>query len=470
MRRVLIGRRDHVRVHVQRLAQRRGELVGLGVAGARRRLRRDQFGIEPERLQVLAPVKPEGPAGQLLARIPLALSVMDQAAHGREAVAQAANQLVRIDLLGRADGGLVPLRGVAVELGHEGRLAAHGQLHAGGAELFVHQLAGGVDLRPGGVGERVGDARLLAHAADLHVEVELDLRLLMPAGDRRGGAGRGRGRERDMPLGGQQARGGVEPDPAGAGDVDLRPGVQVGEIRLRTRGAVHRLHIRGELDQVARHEARGQAAMAQQMHQQPGRVAAGAGADVQRLLRILHAGFHAHEIVDGVVDGLVDGDEEVDRVLLRLGQGFQDLVEERPLRPGLQVGAEVLLVVGGIVEGDRLGRVLHEEVERVDRGHVGHEVHADLEMVDPLGEHQPGQPVAEGVLLPVEEMRFGRDLLGIGEDLGAAVRRRTQAHDLGAHADGLVVAIGGPMRDRRVDAHLIRPCSSPEIRPLCAAA
>src|ERR1700722_738942 len=53
----------------------------------------DQVGILPDRHAVLAPIEPERPARQALARIPFALSVMQQAA-GREAGAQAADQII----------------------------------------------------------------------------------------------------------------------------------------------------------------------------------------------------------------------------------------------------------------------------------------------------------------------------------------------------------------------------------------
>ena len=59
-----------------------------------------------------------------------------------------------------------------------------------------------------------------------------------------------------MALAREQARGRIEPDPARAREINLRPGVQIGEIVLRARRPVERFHIRLELDQVARHEAR----------------------------------------------------------------------------------------------------------------------------------------------------------------------------------------------------------------------
>ena len=68
--------------------------------------------------------------------------------------------------------------------------------------------------------------------------------------------------ERDVPFAREQAGGGVEADPAGARDVDLGPGMQVGEIVRGTGRAVERLHVGLELDQVARHETRGEAEMA----------------------------------------------------------------------------------------------------------------------------------------------------------------------------------------------------------------
>ncbi len=81
--------------------------------------------------------------------------------------------------------------------------------------------------------------------------------------------------ERNVPLAAEQAGGGVEPDPARAGDVDLGPGVQVGEVVVRAGGAVQRLQVVLELDQVARDEAGGEAEPPQHLHQQPAGIAAG---------------------------------------------------------------------------------------------------------------------------------------------------------------------------------------------------
>jgi hypothetical protein len=74
-----------------------------------------------------------------------------------------------------------------------------------------------------------------------HVEGEVDIGGRGHAGDRRRRAVVRRRGERDVALASQQPGRGVEADPPGAGEVDLRPGVQVGEVDLGARGPVERL-------------------------------------------------------------------------------------------------------------------------------------------------------------------------------------------------------------------------------------
>ena len=113
----------------------------------------------------------------------------------------------------------------------------------------------------------------------------------------------------------------IEADPARAGQIDLAPGVQVGEILVRAARAVERFHVGLELDQVAADEARREPEMAQQLAEQPRRIAARTAAVRQRLLRRLHAGFHADEILDVLREPLVDADEEIDRARARVFVG-----------------------------------------------------------------------------------------------------------------------------------------------------
>ena len=102
-----------------------------------------------------------------------------------------------------------------------------------------------------------------ADALDPHLEAEFAMRRFDHAGDRRAGAVMRRGAQRQMALAAKQARGRVEPDPAGAGQIDLGPGVQIGEIMLRALGAFERLDVGRELDEIAGDEARGEAEPAQ---------------------------------------------------------------------------------------------------------------------------------------------------------------------------------------------------------------
>ena len=60
---------------------------------------------------------------------------------------------------------------------------------------------------------------------------------------------------------------GSRPDPSSAGQIDLGPSVQVGEVLLRARVAFERLQIGLQLDQIAGDEAGGEAQMTQNFDQ-----------------------------------------------------------------------------------------------------------------------------------------------------------------------------------------------------------
>ena len=163
-----------------------------------------------------------------------------QKAIGRESVAQAADQVVGQAALGRPDRVGVPFLGLVVVDGDEGRLAAHGQAHVLRFQVLVDLFAERVERQPGVVGEGRGDARLFVEPLHAHVEAEFALRRLNQPFDGRGGGKMRRGGERQMAFAGEQAGGGVEADPAGAGNIDFRPGVQVGEIMVGAGRAVER--------------------------------------------------------------------------------------------------------------------------------------------------------------------------------------------------------------------------------------
>ena len=261
---ILVGGNAAVGRQAELRAQRAHQLLGVRDGGFRRLgLAIDEVRIAPQWLPVAAPIKRERPSRQLLAGVPLALAEVQQAA-GREALLQTADEILRVGALGRADGARLPFIAVHVVDRHERRLATHAEAHVGAVEARVDRIAGGEDLFPGVLGVRQRDARALEHALDPHVEGECHLGRLVRAADGRGARRLRRRGERNVTFAGEQAGGGVEPDPAGTGDVDFGPGVQVGEVGFGAgSAAIERLHVGTQLNEVAGDEARGKADVTQ---------------------------------------------------------------------------------------------------------------------------------------------------------------------------------------------------------------
>ena len=140
-------------------------------------------------------------------------------------------------------------------------------------ELAVDLAPERVDRAPLRLGEGAASTRgssWMRVTRHLEVERRLGATSVMPVTGA-ALAGQRRARERDVAFAGEQSRGRVEADPSGAGNVGFGPRVQVGEVLLRAARPVERLLVGGELDEVARGEARGDAEVAQDLHQQPGR-------------------------------------------------------------------------------------------------------------------------------------------------------------------------------------------------------
>jgi len=132
-------------------------------------------------------------------------------------VAQPVHQLGGVAALGGAKGIGVPFGGVAVTHGHESGLAAHGQAHVAGLQFLVHRFAQREHGGPLVVGIGLGDAGRFVDAGHAHVVAELHLGFVHRAFDRCRARRPGRAGQRNMPFAGQQAGGGIEADPAGAG-------------------------------------------------------------------------------------------------------------------------------------------------------------------------------------------------------------------------------------------------------------
>ena len=159
---------------------------------------------------------------------------MQQAA-GSETVPQPVDQPPGQPPLVRTHRREVPLRAVHVVDGDERRLAAHGQPDIVRRDVPVHLPAQRFDRAPllVGVGQR--HARIFVNPRHAHFVDELHFALVHAARYRRGRGRLGRRRQRDVPFARQQPRGRVQPDPARARQIDLGPGVQIGEVRSRAR-------------------------------------------------------------------------------------------------------------------------------------------------------------------------------------------------------------------------------------------
>ena len=111
-----------------------------------------------------------------------------------------------------------------------------------------------------------------------------------------------------------------------------------------------------------------------------------------------------------------------------------------------------------------LGLGLDEEVERVDDRDLGDEIDLDLQRPRQLGEHHPRQVVAVRILLPVQEVRLGRDAQRVAEDRRPAVRRRPQPDGLRRQRDRPVVAVAGAVGEGDVNGHAAPGWTRPSDR------
>ena len=420
----------------------------------------EQCVLCPQWLAVGAPEQTDLPPRQRFTRIPLALAALDQPV-GRPHVLQAGGQRRGALTLVRAVGVGGPFRIHLVVDGHERRLPAHGQPYITGSEPIVDDLTERVDRRPGllGVGQR--HPRVLVHAGDEIAELEGGLGLAGGAGD--GGRRlrvRGRG-QRDVSFAGEQARRRIQTDPSGAGNVDLGPGVQIGEVGGRPRRAVERLHIGRQLHQIAGYEAGRQTHLTQDRHQQPGRIAARTDSAAQCEIGRLHAGFHPHAVGDVGVDRAVERDQEVDGAGPRGDREILDPRRGEFTRAGslgdvvdrLQVRLEVVGQRFGIGEADLLGIFLDEEVERVDHLQICDQADRDGQCAGPGRKDQPGEEVPEGVLLPVHEVVGGLHLHRVGLDRSARMRRGPEPDHMRIDLDEAVERVAGAMLQGHLDTH-----------------
>ena len=354
--------------------------------------RRQYRQIADDRLAVASPEPVERPARQLLARIPFALPVVQQtliALTGAQPLQQFGRQpaLVGAQRLG------IPLGAVAVVDRHESGLTALGQAHVARDQIGIDLAPERIDRLPLQRIVGFGDPRRLEHPPDRHRVNELAAGRLDQPGERRGRCRIGRAGDRDMAFAGHQTRGRIQPDPAGARQIDLAPGMQVGEIMGGALRPVERLHIGHQLDQVSRDKAGRQAQAAQQLYQQPGRVATGPRAQLEGLLGRLHARLHADQVADVVLQALVEANQKIDGSHRLARDLAQPLLDARRERQACQIGREFVALGRFVAERAIFGVGLEKEIEGIEDRHLGDEVDFNREFGDALRKHRAGEPV-----------------------------------------------------------------------------
>ncbi len=374
----------------------------------------------------------------------------------REATGKAVEQRLGKLALFRRQRRVVPFGAVHVVDRHEGRLAALREADVVGGEVGVDAATQHIDRSPLRIGVRLGHARIFVHARDAHRVREVDAARIGESDHRRGIARIRRAGERQMTFAREETGRRVEPDPSRTGQVDLGPGMEVGEIVVGARGAVERLHVGDELDQITGGEARGEAQMPEDLHHEPARVSARSASELQRLVGRVHARFHPHQVLDFVLQRLIQPHEHVDGLVVRLHRRAKALDpggEPRPGRSRLEERNQLLRERWRVLEWIVLGVGFDEEIERVDHRHVGGQVDDDVELVGGLGEHEPRDPVAVRILLPVEEILVRRDVQRIAEDGRPAMRCRAQPDFVRRQIDVPVEAIRRPVLKCDANGH-----------------
>ena len=466
--------------------------------------------IFPDGHSILAPVGGQRPPGQLLAGVPFSLAVVQQGARG-ELAPQPLDEFARKRAFLRRNRRKIPLRAIRIIDRDKRRLAAHCQSHIMLLQVGIDGSAQGVNALPHFFGVGLGHAGRLVDALDPHLVVQLGLAFVDGPADGGRRAGLGRTTEGNMPFARQQTAGRIEPHPARAGQIHFAPGMQVGEIHLGTTGTVQGLDVRRELDQIAAHKTRREAEMPEDLHQQPGGIAARAAQFGQRLFRGLHAGFQADEVFDLVLQALIERHHKINRSKLlhrwgrhrrrlRRGLGLRDRsrfhrcrrrqvsapvmhIRARQVRGRggmgdffgvsqnvaphlgqtgrqvrregrrLQKGHQVLLQRRLVGEGKIRRRVLNEKVERIVNRHLGHEFDFHRKLPHGLGKNEAGVPIGEGILLPVDEVLPALDALRIAQNLRPAMRRRAEANHVRAVPHGAVIGVMRLVLQRDVNSH-----------------
>jgi len=179
----------------------------------------------------------------------------------------------------------------------------------------------------------------------------------------------------------------------------------------------------------------------QDLHEQPSAVAARARIRRERLLRRLHAGFHADQISDLMVQTLIKPDQEIDDIRPIARDRGEKGRQQGSRRFRIEKRGKFLGELRGIGERESLRERLDKKVERIDHRHVGDQVDGDDEFAGLFREYEAREPVSVWILQPVHEMLRRRHLERVARYAGAAMRRWPQPDHLRSKTDRAVVMV-----------------------------
>ena len=165
---------------------------------------------------------------------------MEQAAPGKFFLEPSNQRLGQSSFL-RADRREIPLLPIHVVDGDERWLATHGEPDVVLRQFHIDAVPQGADLRPLLIGIGPAGAGRFINPRHLHFMRQLCLALLDRPGDGRGAGRIRRTSQRNVAFTSQKPGSGIQANPTRPGQINFRPGMQVGEIALRPRGAVQRL-------------------------------------------------------------------------------------------------------------------------------------------------------------------------------------------------------------------------------------
>ena len=181
---------------------------------------------------------------------------------------------------------------------HERRLPAHRQADIAGGEVGVDRAAAVENRLPLRVGIGLGDARRFEIR-----RTDISWRKSTSQGSTPPDTGAAL-------IGSGVQASGMCPSPASSPDVGSRP-IQPPPGRYTSHQAWRSVKSRStpvgpsiaftsgrQLDQIAGHEARGEPEVAEELHEQPRRVSAGARCQLERTFHALHAGVEADDVGD----------------------------------------------------------------------------------------------------------------------------------------------------------------------------